>query len=110
MTPMRIAALILVLLLAVAFAVQNTDAVNVSLLLWKSQASLAIVMVLCLALGFLVGLLAVVPSFLKGRRRARDLERRLAKHDTIGPVSASQASPMSADVAGRGPSERRAAR
>jgi lipopolysaccharide assembly protein A len=107
---MRIAALIVVLLLGVAFAVQNTGAVNVSLLLWKSQASLAIVMALCLALGFLVGLLAVAPSFFKGRRHARALERQLAKLDTIDAVSASHPSPMSADVAARGPSEQQAAR
>jgi uncharacterized integral membrane protein len=107
---MRIAALIVVLLLAVAFAAQNTDAVHVSLLLWKPQASLAIVMALCLAAGFLVGLLAVVPSFLKGRRHARNLERQLSKLDTIDSVSAAQPNPMSADVAGRGPSERQAAR
>jgi len=87
---MRIAALIVVLLLAVAFAVQNTAAVNVSLLLWKSQASLAIVMALCLALGFLIGLLAVVPSYLKGRRHARNLERQLAELDPMESVSASR--------------------
>lgn len=110
MTPMRIAALIVVLLLAVAFAVQNTDAVHVSLLLWKMQASLAIVMALCLAVGFLVGLLAVAPSFLKGRRHARALERQLAELDVVDPLSASRPSPTSADVAGRGPSERQAAR
>lgn len=110
MTPMRIAALIVVLLLAVAFAVQNTYAVDVSLLLWKMRASLAIVMALCLAVGFLVGLLAVAPSFFKGRRHARALERQLAALDAVDPLSASQPGPMSADVAGRGPSGRQAAR
>ena len=49
---MRVAALIVALLLAVAFAIQNTAAVNVSLGFWKAQASLAIVMALCIALGF----------------------------------------------------------
>jgi lipopolysaccharide assembly protein A len=105
---MRIAALIVVLLLAVAFAVQNTAAVNVSLLLWKSQASLAIVMALCLALGFLVGLLAVAPSFLKGRRHARNLERQLVKQDTMDSdrpsrkiVTAADTIPPSADIAHR---------
>jgi uncharacterized integral membrane protein len=96
---MRVAALIVLLLLAVAFAVQNTAAVNVSLLLWKSEASLAIVMTLCLALGFLVGLLTVAPSFLKGRRHARNLERRLAALDTQDSVSPSRKSARSADVA-----------
>jgi uncharacterized membrane protein YciS (DUF1049 family) len=96
---MRVAALIAVLLLAVAFAVQNTAVVNVSLLLWKSQASLAIVMALCLAFGFLVGLLTVAPSFLKGRRHARNLERQLAKLDTMDSVSPSRKSATSADVA-----------
>ena len=95
---MRVAALILVLVLAVAFAVQNTAAVNVSLLLWKSQASLAIVMALCLALGFLVGLLTVVPSFLKGRRHARNLERQLATLDTLDSASPSRKGAASADV------------
>lgn len=99
MTPMRIAALIILLLLAVAFAAQNTDAVHVSLLFWEPQASLAIVMALCVALGFLIGLLAVVPSFLKGRRHARGLERRLATLDTVDPISASQPTPRSPDVA-----------
>ena len=107
---MRIATLIVVLLLAVAFAAQNTDAVHVSLLMWKPQASLAIVMALCLAAGFLVGLLAVVPSYLKGRRHARNLERQLARLDTIDPLSAARPSPSSADVAGQGLSERQTAR
>lgn len=96
---MRIAALIVVLVLAVAFAVQNTAAVNVSLLLWKSQASLAIVMALCLALGFLAGLLAVAPSFLKGRRHARNLQRQLSKLDTTDSVSPSRKTATSADAA-----------
>jgi uncharacterized membrane protein YciS (DUF1049 family) len=95
---MRVAVLIVVLLLAVAFAVQNTAAVDVSLLLWKSQASLAIVMALCLALGFLIGLLTVAPSFLKGRRHARNLERQLAKHDTRDSVTPSRKSASSPDV------------
>jgi uncharacterized integral membrane protein len=95
----RIALLIGVALLAVAFAVQNTATVAVSLLGWKSEASLAIVMVLCLALGFLVGLLAVVPSFLKGRRHARNLERQLARMGTVDPTVASQNMTTSADDA-----------
>jgi uncharacterized integral membrane protein len=95
---MRVAALIVLLLLAVAFAVQNTAAVNVSLLLWKSQASLAIVMTLCLALGFLVGLLTVAPSYLKGRRHARNLERQLARLDTPDSVSPSRKSAQSAEM------------
>jgi putative membrane protein len=96
---MRIAALIIVLVLAVAFAVQNTAPVNVSLLFWQSRASLAIVMALCLALGFLVGLLAVAPSFLKGRRHARNLQSQLAKLDTIDPVNPLRKTATSADVA-----------
>jgi len=96
---MRVAVLIVVLLLAVAFAVQNTAAVDVSLLLWKSQASLAIVMALCLALGFIIGLLTVAPSFLKGRRHARNLERQLASRETLDPVSPPRKSARSADHA-----------
>jgi uncharacterized membrane protein YciS (DUF1049 family) len=96
---MRVAVLIVVLLLAVAFAVQNTAAVDVSLLLWKSQASLAIVMALCLALGFIIGLLTVAPSFLKGRRHARNLERQLAGRETLDSVTASRKSATSADHA-----------
>ena len=83
---MRVAVLIVVLLLAVAFAVQNTAAVDVSLLLWKSQASLAIVMALCLALGFIIGLLTVAPSFLKGRRHARNLEHQHSVEPADGVV------------------------
>ena len=89
---MRVAALIVALLLAVAFAIQNTAAVNVSLGFWKAQASLAIVMALCIALGFLIGLLTVVPNYLKGRRHARNLERRLAKLDASGSEQSAPAS------------------
>jgi hypothetical protein len=56
------------------------------------------VMALCLATGFLVGLLTVAPSFLKGRRHARNLERQLAKLDTPDSVSPSRKSAQSAKM------------
>ena len=99
---MRVAALIVVLLLAVAFAIQNTAAVNVSLGFWNAQASLALVMATCIALGFLIGLLTVLPNYLKGRHHARNLERRLAKLDaggsehsaTVGGTRTNEAPPL----------------
>jgi uncharacterized integral membrane protein len=55
--------------LAVIFALQNTVPVVVNFLPWEFQGSLALVLLLTLALGVIVGLLVSVPSIIRRSRR-----------------------------------------
>ena len=78
---MRLVIAVLALVFAVLFAVQNTEVVRVSVLLWKVNASLAVIMVICLAIGLLVGLVALAPTIYRGRTDARRLRQQLAELD-----------------------------
>lgn len=63
---------LIIAVLAVVFALQNTVPIVVSFLPWEFQGSLALVLLLTLALGVLIGLLVSVPSvFSRSRRIAR---------------------------------------
>lgn len=79
---MRLAALVLALIMAVVLALQNTAIVQVSVLTWTVNTSLAVVLMFCLVAGFIMGLLALAPSFFAGRRNARRLQRMLAQIKT----------------------------
>lgn len=56
---------LLIAILAVIFALQNPANVTVTLLAWKFESSLALVLLLTLALGVLLGLLASVSAVIK---------------------------------------------
>ena len=56
---------IAVALLAVLFAVQNTQAVTVSLLAWDFTQPLALILLIVLAIGVIIGLLATSPGMVK---------------------------------------------
>jgi uncharacterized integral membrane protein len=75
---MRLILSALALLLAVVFALQNTAVVDVSLFFWHRQASLAIIIALCLVLGLLIGFASLLPLIWRARREARRLQGRLA--------------------------------
>ncbi|PID91803.1 MAG: hypothetical protein CSA96_06870 [Bacteroidetes bacterium] len=51
---------VILTILIVIFAVQNTEAVNVQLLFWKLQIPRALLIFCCLAVGILIGLM--IPS------------------------------------------------
>jgi len=51
-------------ILAVIFAVQNVGIVLISFLLWRLEGSLALVLLLTFALGFIAGLLILLPKSL----------------------------------------------
>jgi putative membrane protein len=78
---------ILILILAVIFALQNTVAVAVSFLFWQFHGSLALVLIVALAAGLVISFFAYLPSLLRnhmtGRklhRQITDLEGTLAEH------------------------------
>ncbi|MBE9049379.1 LapA family protein [Nostocales cyanobacterium LEGE 11386] len=56
---------ILVALLSVFFAFQNAVPISVTLLAWNFEASLAIVLILTLAIGIIIGLMVSIPNIIK---------------------------------------------
>jgi uncharacterized integral membrane protein len=85
-------ALILALLfaiLAVIFAVQNTAPVAVVFFSWQIEGSLALVVLIALAVGVLIGMLVLTPSVVKRslslsgqRKKIAGLEKDLDDHKT----------------------------
>ncbi|MDJ0708005.1 MAG: lipopolysaccharide assembly protein LapA domain-containing protein [Leptolyngbyaceae cyanobacterium MO_188.B28] len=70
--------------LAILFALQNNSAVTITLFVWQYQESLAIVLLMTLAIGAIIGLLAATPTMLRrgwrisrDRRRAEGLEEEI---------------------------------
>jgi len=59
---------IVVAILAVVFALQNAVPITVSFLTWKFESSLALVLLITVALGILMSLLVSVPSMIKTRK------------------------------------------
>ena len=77
MPVLLIVAIILAALTAL-FAIQNSDVITVSFLGWEWEASLALILIVTLGVGTLVGYLAGLPSRMKKgsqlRQAKRDLE------------------------------------
>ncbi|TVR41137.1 MAG: LapA family protein [Cryomorphaceae bacterium] len=71
-------ALILAVLLIV-FALQNTSTVGVNLWFWRIESSMALLVIILLAAGVLIGLLATLPTTSKRKQRIKELEDKLRK-------------------------------
>ena len=59
---------IIVAILAVVFALQNAVPITVSFLTWRFESSLALVLLITVALGVIMSLLVSVPSMIKRRK------------------------------------------
>lgn len=70
---------ILVALSAVVFAFQNAVTINVSLLVWNFEASLAIILILTLAIGIIIGLLVSIPNLIKRNLRIAKYKAKVAE-------------------------------
>lgn len=66
-------------LVAVVFALQNSMVVSVSFLVWRFDGSLALILLLTLAVGFLVGWLAALPTIFRLRRERAGLRKEVAR-------------------------------
>lgn len=60
-----IIAALVIAILAVVFAIQNADIILVSFLAWQFQGSMALVLLLTFVLGFIAGLLIILPKLIK---------------------------------------------
>ncbi|MEL6221174.1 MAG: lipopolysaccharide assembly protein LapA domain-containing protein [Cyanobacteria bacterium J06627_8] len=74
---------LLIAFLAIIFAIQNNAPIIINFLVWQSEGSLALVLLVTLAVGAIIGLLVSVPSIVKRgwktareRRKLEDLESR----------------------------------
>ena len=82
---MRTILILVLVLAAVLFAVQNADMVTVDVLFWKLNASLAIVVALCVTAGAVLGALICMPRLYRMRAEQRRLRAQLAELDPSAP-------------------------
>ena len=78
---MAIFILIIVLLfavMAVVFAVQNVEVVPISFLFWQTEGSLALVLLLALVTGVVIGLLVTLPTRIKFSRESSKRKKEIA--------------------------------
>ena len=80
---------LVIALLAVIFSVQNTSPVTINFLFWNFQGSLALILLITLVTGVLIGFLTSSPSLLKNRsaistqkKKIAELEASLAEQGT----------------------------
>lgn len=98
--------LFLALLIAIAlvlFAVQNAAIVPVSFLTFRFEGSLAFILVLVFAAGFLAGILMSVPSILRKGAAVREQKRKVRQLEDTLKNAASQPSSAPKDEQPSGP-------
>ncbi len=78
---------LMIAIIAVIFALQNTAAITISFFLWEVSGSLALVVLVTLVFGVLVGWLFAAPSLVKGsfqgsnqRKRITALEKEISDY------------------------------
>ncbi len=78
---------LLLAVLAVIFALQNPEEITVALGPFEIYGSTALVLIITLALGVLVGILAMIPSKLKSRKQVKTLKKQAGPSpDLSAPV------------------------
>lgn len=68
---------LLLILIVVIFALQNSDPVQIKLLFWQVESSIAFVMTSVLFIGALLGVLFSLPTIHKKREQIEKLEEKL---------------------------------
>lgn len=63
-------------IIAVIFALQNPQPMDVNLLFFESSGSTALVLILTFGFGILVGLLSTLPKQLRTRRKLKELQKK----------------------------------
>mgnify|MGYP000742332514 CR=1 FL=1 len=89
---------LLLAILAVVFALQNPQTMDVNLLFFQTQGSTALILILTFGFGVLVGLLSTLPKQLRTRKKLKELEKKGASSDSGSSIKPSKPS------SGRSPS------
>ena len=78
---------LIISILALIFAIQNTSTVTVSFLFWDAQSPLTVVLLIALGVGAVVTTLAMLPGQIRGKwssfskgRRISDIENELQRY------------------------------
>lgn len=82
-------------IIAVLFALQNPQPMEVNLLFFETEGSTALVLILTFGLGVVVGLLSMLPNQLRTRRKLKKLQK---ERDPGSGASSSFTSPKSSEV------------
>lgn len=88
---------------AVTFALQNSAPVTVYLALWRYDSSLAVVLLVTLALGALIAALVSTPSVIKGQWAGARLRRQVASLEDDKALLERRVSQLEAEMAPRTP-------
>lgn len=68
---------LLLILVVVVFALQNSDPIQIKLLFWDVESSIAFIMTSVLFIGALLGVLFSLPSIYKKREKIIELKEKL---------------------------------
>jgi putative membrane protein len=85
-------------ILAVIFALQNPQPMDVNLLFFETEGSTALVLILTFGFGVLVGLLSSLPGRLRARRKLKALKKQQDGGAANTGSSSRTASPSSGDA------------
>lgn len=83
---------LLIAIVAVIFALQNPQTMDVNLLFVRTEGSTALVLLVTFVLGIVVGLLSSLPGRLRARRKLKELQKRQGS-GSEPPSSSSGSSP-----------------
>ncbi|NES18634.1 MAG: DUF1049 domain-containing protein [Symploca sp. SIO3E6] len=77
----------IIALLAIIFALQNSVTIEIVFGIWRLEESLALILLLVLTVGFIIGLLVSIPAITKKewkilsqKKRIVELENKLSEH------------------------------
>ena len=72
---------LLLALIIVVFALQNSDPIPVKLFFWQFKSSTALIMITILLIGAILGVLFSLPSIFKKNEKIEELEKQIPKKD-----------------------------
>lgn len=89
---------LLVAIVAVIFAVQNAASITVSFLVWQFGASLALVLLLAVAVGVLLVMLVTAPGNIRNSWNLSRLKKRVAELETEVQTERTKAATLEANL------------
>lgn len=85
---------LLLAILAVIFALQNPQAMDVNLLFFETEGSTALILIVTFGLGVVVGLLSTLPTQLRTRRKLKKLQKsEESGSESSSPATSPKSSP-----------------
>lgn len=92
---------LLLAIVAVIFALQNPQNMDVNLLFFETRGSTALILILTFCFGVIVGLLSMLPKQLRTRRQLKELQKEQDAGSTSdSSVTPSKSSPGSGGTSG----------